>query len=123
MELVYKTEKVHKLCESKRAATKFFGGKEILAISLQARINAMQNAITIKDIIVQKPFHFHQLKNKNGKDLEDFFAIDVKSRSDPWRIILRPLNSDKEPFVPCHIDEIAESVEIVEIREVSNHYE
>ena len=83
----------------------------------------MQNAVTIKDIIAQMSFHFHQLKNINGKNLDGFFAIDVKSRTDPWRIILRPLDSDKEPFVPCHIDEIAESVEIVEIREVSNHYE
>ena len=28
-----------------------------------------------------------------------------------------------EPFVPCNIDEIASSVKIVEISEVSKHYE
>lgn len=123
MELIYATEKVRRLCQSTNTAAKLFGGKKELAISLAARINALQSAVNIKDIIVQKPFHFHQLKNKKGKDLDGYFAIDVKSRSDPWRIILRPLDSDKKPFVPCHIDEIAEYVEIVEIREVSNHYE
>lgn len=40
-----------------------------------------------------------------------------------WRIILRPLNDDKRPFDPCNIDEIANVVEIVEIEEVSKHYE
>lgn len=54
---------------------------------------------------------------------EGYFAIDVKSRKDSWRIILRPLNDDKELFDPCNIDEIASVVEIVEIEEVSKHYE
>lgn len=123
MELIYATEKIRRLCQSTSVATKFFGGKKELAISLAARINALQNAVNIKDIIVQKPFHFHQLNNKNGKDFNGYFAIDVKSRSDPWRMILRPLDSNKKPFVPCHIDEIADYVEVVEIREVSKHYE
>jgi len=33
------------------------------------------------------------------------------------------LNSDKEPYEKCNIDEIAGAVEIVEIKEVSKHYE
>ena len=123
MDLIYTTEKLRKLCQSTSIATKFFGGKKILAISLAARINALQNAVSLKDIIVQNQFCFHQLKNKNGKNLNGYFAIDVKSRTDPWRIILRPLDNNKRPFVPCHIDTIAEYVEIVEIREVSKHYE
>ncbi len=36
---------------------------------------------------------------------------------------MQPLNSDKQPYNPCNIDEIAESVRIVEIAEVSRHYE
>lgn len=42
---------------------------------------------------------------------------------EPWRIILQPLNRDKQPYDPCNIDEIAEYVRIVEITEVSRHYE
>ena len=34
-----------------------------------------------------------------------------------------PLDDDENPFIPCNIDEIAKKVRIVEIREVSNHYD
>ena len=95
----------------------------MMANSLLARINALKQADTIKDIIVQPVFHFHKLINKNGRDLEGYFAIDVKSRRDQWRIILEPLDENKEPFNPCNIDEIVETVRIVEITEVSKHYE
>ena len=64
-------------------------------------------------------FHFHKL---NG-DHEGYFAIDVKNRKDPWRLILQPLNEDEEPYVPCNIDEIAGVVRIIGVKEVSNHYE
>ena len=67
--------------------------------------------------------HFHKLENKGGRDLEGYFAIDVKSRRDQWRIILEPLDENKKPYVPCNIDEISQNVRIVEIMEVSKHYE
>ena len=123
MKLVYATDKVENLCESLKAAKKFFNGNIMLANSLMARINALKQADTIKDIIVQPTFHFHKLLNKNGRDLEGYFAIDVKSRREQWRIILEPLDENKEPYIPCKIDQIAESVRIVEITEVSKHYE
>ena len=96
---------------------------EYSSTSLFARINALESAENIKDIIVQPTFRFHDLKNKKGRNLEGFFAIDVKTIREPWRIILQPLNENKQPYVPCNIDEIADSVRIVEIMEVSNHYE
>lgn len=123
MELIYSTDKVEEQCNSVKAAKKLFGGNVPLAHSLLARINALKQADTIKDIIVQPTFHFHNLENKYGRDLKGYFAIDVKSRKDQWRIILEPLNENKEPYDPCNIDEIAESVRIIEITEVSKHYE
>ena len=84
-----------------------------------ARINVIDSAEVIKDIIAMPPFHFHNLHGQ----MEGYFAIDVKSRRDKWRIILQPLNEDENPYDPCHIDEIAAIVRIVEIREVSPHYE
>ena len=90
-----------------------------MARSLLARINAIEQASVIKDIIVMPQFRFHQLiGNKKG-----FFAIDVKTRKDKWRIILQPLDDNEQPYDPCNIDEIATIVKIVEIREVSAHYE
>lgn len=123
MELVYVSDKVKIQCTSVKTAKKLFGGDTGLATSLLARINALEKADTIKDIIVQPTFHFHNLENKHGRDLHGFFAIDVKSRREPWRIILQPLNENKEPFNPCYIDQISSYVRIVEITEVSRHYE
>lgn len=73
----------------------------------------------IKDIVMMPTFHFHKL---NG-NMDGFFAIDVKTRRDPWRIIIQPLDENEEPYDPCNIDEIAGVVRIVEVKEVSNHYE
>ena len=123
MELVYADAKTEEQCTSLKAAKKLFGGSNALATSLLARINALKQADTIKDIIVQPAFHFHKLGNQRGRDLEGYFAIDVKSRRDQWRIILEPLDENKEPYVPCYIDEISQNVRIVEITEVSKHYE
>ena len=123
MELVYASDKVRIQCTSVKAAKKLFGGDAELVKSLFARINALQMADTIMDIIVQPTFHFHKLGNMNRKNLEGFFAIDVKSRKEQWRVILQPLNENKEPFEPCQIDRISSYVRIVEITEVSKHYE
>lgn len=123
MDLVYASDKVKSQCTSIKVANKLFGGDAALSKSLLSRINALRSANNIKDIIVQPTFRFHALKNKKGKDLEGYFAIDVKSIREPWRIIVQPLNSDKQPYNPCNIDEVAEYVIIVEITEVSRHYE
>ena len=123
MELVYASDKARTQCTSVKAARKLFGGDNALTVSLHARINALREADTIKDIIAQPAFHFHKLNNKHGRNLEGYFAIDVKSRREQWRIILQPLDNNKNPFIPCYIDQIAEYVRIVEITEVSKHYE
>lgn len=123
MEIVYKSNEVKIQCTSVKAANKLFGGNVKFTRSLLARINALKQATIIKDIIVQPTFRFHNLENKYGKNYKGFFAIDVKSKKDKWRIILRPLDEDKKPYNPCNIDCIAGKVRIVEILEVSNHYE
>lgn len=87
MEIEYTSEKVKLQCTSVKAAKKLFGGDEVLTKSLLARINALERAENIRDIIVQ------------------------------------PLDENKEPFIPCNIDEISNCVRIVEIMEVSKHYE
>lgn len=123
LEIQYASDKVKLQCTSVKAANRLFGGNIALTKSLLSRINALSSADNIKDIIVQPAFGFHNLENKKGRDLKGYFAIDVKSRKEPWRIILQPLNADKGPYDPCNIDEIAKGVKIVEIMEVSKHYE
>lgn len=115
----YSNTRIEKQCTNLKEATKLFGGDKKMAVSLFARINAIEVAEVIKDIIMMPSFRFHKL---NGK-LEGYFAIDVKTRRDKWRIILQPLDDEEKPFDPCNIDEIAAVVRIVEISEVSPHYE
>ena len=123
MELIYTNEKTKQQCTDLKAAQRLFGGDKKMALSLLSRVNALMQAETIKDIIIQPPFHFHKLENFKGNNLGGYFAIDVKTRRDPWRLILEPLNEDKQPYDNCNIDEIARYVRIVEIKEVSRHYE
>ena len=123
MELVYISTKLKTQCTKVKAAKELFGGNTALAISLLARIHALEEADTIKDIIVQPQFRFHKLNNKKSRKLEGYFAIDVKTKREQWRIIIQPLDSNQKPFNPCYIDQIAECVRIVEIAEVSKHYE
>lgn len=103
MELVYASETLKSQCTNIKAARKLFHGDSQLSISLLARINALQQAETLKDIIVQPTFHFHKLKNKGRKK--------------------QPLDENEKPYVPCNMDQIAGKVSIVEISEVSKHYE
>ena len=123
MDLVYASEKLKTQCTSVKSAKKFFNGDAQLSVSLLSRINALKEADTLKDIIIQPAFHFHKLKNKNGRDFEGFFAIDVKSRREQWRIILQPLDENENEYESCNIDQIAGLVKIIGIQEVSRHYE
>lgn len=123
MEIIYHSERLEKQCTDLNKAKNVFGGHMKLAVSLIARINAIEQAETLKDIVVMPTFRFHNLKNKNGRNLKGYFAIDVRTRKDPWRIILQPLDENEEPYVNIEIDKVASKIRIVEIMEVSNHYE
>ena len=124
MKLIYYDRKTEEICTIIDKANKYFGGDKKLAISLFARINALTSAETIKDICTQPQFHFHKLLNKGkNKNFEGYFAIDVKSRADKWRIILEPLDENELAYEHFNIDTIASKVRIVGIKEVSNHYE
>lgn len=119
VKIKYANTKTEKQCNSLKEATKLFGGDKKMAMSLMARINAIEKADVIKDIIVMPTFRFHKLQGK----LKKYFAIDVKTKRDKWRIILQPLDEDEKEYDPLNIDEFAGIVKIVEIREVSAHYE
>lgn len=123
MKLVFASHKLEQQCRNHKEAKKLFGGNDQLAVSLLARIIALESSLSLKDIIVQPQFHFHNLENKHKRNLKGFFAIDVKTRREPWRIVLQPLDLDQKPYANVLINEIAGTVRIVRIEEVSNHYE
>ena len=61
--ILYTNTKTEKQCNSLKEATKLFGGDKKLAMSLLARITAIEQAEVIKDIIVMPTFRFHNYKN------------------------------------------------------------
>ena len=74
MKIIYADRKTEKQCRSLKEAAKLFGGDRKLAASLMARINAIEQAEVLKDIIVMPTFRFHKLRGK----LNGYFAIEVK---------------------------------------------
>lgn len=123
VKVIYANDKLRTQCTNLKMAKRLFGGNEILGRSLLSRINALENAMKMTDITSFPPFHFHKLHNKDGRNLEGYFAIDVKTRREPWRIILELLDENENVFDTNNIDQIATMVKVVKIEEVSNHYE
>ncbi len=119
MKLLYVSAMTETQCTSIKAAMKLFGGDKALVKSLLSRIDALAAAVAITDIIALPMYHFHKLSG----DREGYFAIDVKTHREKWRIILRLLDENGQCFQPCHIDQIVSRVKIIEIMEVSPHYE
>ncbi len=123
MEIVFASKNIEEQCTELKAAKKLVGGNEKIALGILARVNALRQASALKDIIVQHQYRFHNLDNQHRRKLKGYFAIDATNRRCPWRIVIQPLDENKEPFDPCNIDEISGVVEVVGILEVSNHYE
>lgn len=79
---------------------------------------------TLEDIIsAGNKMRFHNLHNQGKRRFEGLYAIDVKTIKQPWRIIIQPLDDNKEPLKEHNIDVVAEFVRIIEIEEISKHYE
>lgn len=124
MKIKYSSIKVKDICTDHIKAKKYFDGNEILARSLLSRINALANAEVLTDIIVQPQLRFHKLYNKGkGKNYEGYYAIDVKTIREKWRIILQPLDENENEYENFEVDKMAKNVKIIEVKEVSSHYE
>ncbi len=97
MEIIYFDSKVEQICCSLKTAQKFFGGNRSLALSLLDRIQELKAAPTLKEIFCcGNSMRFHNLRNSGKRDYDGLFSVDVKTRKQPWRIILQPLNEDKK---------------------------
>ena len=118
MQIKYTSSKVKNVCTSLKEAKKKFSG--IVPEKLHAAINFIENASTITDIISYPPFHFHYLKGSRKGE----YAIDIAGRSSGWRLIMIPIDNNGNA---CSNDDIygknAVNIVIVQLEEVTNHYE
>lgn len=105
MQIEYRNPKVEKLCKNKSKATKEFGKK--VGDKLHLRLTQLEAFNNLGDVPNTPPFRRHRL----GNNREGQFAINLTER---YRLIIEPLNGDIEDL---------SSITIIEIEEVSNHYE
>lgn len=118
--------RTERICTDEKAAKKFFGGDAVLTRYLSARITTLRSAVSMDDLIKRKdksPLRLHMLHNKGNKRYKGCFAIDLKTIREPWRIIFEPLDDNREPFDEPSIYPFACKVRIIEIMEISKHYE
>lgn len=105
-------KKLEELCTSLSEAKKKLPVK--VAKKLLKTVNFIESADNLEAIIKNSPFHFHNLKgDKKGE-----YAIDIDGRLASYRMILKFDGYDNE-----QIFGIPKTIEVIQIKEVSNHYE
>lgn len=118
MQIRYTTSKLEKVCTNLKEAKKKYSG--IVPEKLHAIINFIENASNLTDIINYIPFHFHHLKGSRKGE----YAVDIGGRSSGWRLIIIPIDDSGST---CSNDEVysknAVNIVIVQLEEVTNHYE
>ncbi|MCY7007596.1 addiction module toxin RelE [Fusobacterium simiae] len=107
----YKDKKIQEICESERKAIKKFN--KVIAEKLMFSIEFLKNSNSLKDVADYHNFRLHELKY----DRKGQFAIDL-GKTTGYRLIIEPITVNKENETISY-----ESINIVEIMEVSNHYE
>lgn len=112
MDIVYKNNEIKSKCISIKVAKKYFDSKT--AKKLIKRIDFIDAAENLEDVISYPALNFHDLKGK----LDGLYALDIDGRKSSYRLIVS--------FDDYSKDEVfhkSKYIEIVNVMEVSNHYE
>lgn len=116
MEICYRSRRVMKLCTEYKTAKKQLG--DLIAEKLMGAINYIENATSLMDVANYPPFHFHELRGKR----QGTYSKDL-GRKLGFRVILEPISNDGETVKDDKGFYQFERIRIVQILEVSNHYE
>lgn len=113
MEIRYKNEKIKEICNNLNVAKKKFN--KIVAEKLINTIVNLENAENLFDIYCIPNYRLHSLTgNRLGQ-----YAIDLGKKIG-YRLIIEPVVDDSNKN---NLLEYYEKVKIIEVIEVSNHYE
>lgn len=111
MEIRYKNKRIRDICENEKKAIKKYN--KIIAEKLIFSIEFLKNSNSLKDVADYHNFRLHELKyGRKGQ-----FAIDL-GKTTGYRLIIEPITVNKKNEIISY-----ESINIVKIMEVSNHYE
>lgn len=112
MQISYRNKKVSQQCTKLGKAKQDFPSK--VALKLHRLVNFLESAETLKDVISFKSYNFHDLKgDKLGQ-----YAFDIDGRASSYRLIVSFEGISKETIFSD-----ASSIQLIEIEEVSKHYE
>ena len=111
MEIRYKNKRIRDICENEKKAIKEYN--KIIAEKLIFSIEFLKNSNSLKDVADYQNFRLHELKYGRKEQ----FAIDL-GKTTGYRLIIEPITVNKENEIISY-----ESINIIEIMEVSNHYE
>ena len=112
MEIRYKNKRIRDICENEKKAIKKYN--KIIAEKLIFSIEFLKNSNSLKDVADYQNFRLHELKYERKGQL----AIDL-GKTTGYRLIIEPITVvNKEKGIISY-----ESINVVEIMEVSNHYE
>lgn len=111
MQIQYTNKTVEMQCTSLKRAKKDFSDK--IAQKLHKLINFIESADNLASVTAFPTYHFHDLKgNRDGQ-----YALDIDGRHSSYRLIVC-FNEDKETVFSK-----MSSIEIIQIEEVSKHYD
>lgn len=112
MDIVYKDNEVREQCTNLRRAKKDFSDK--VAKKIMMKINYIESAPSLSDIKSYPPLRFHSLTGR----LKGLYAMDINGKNDQYRfIVCFDEYSDDQVFAK------PQSIKIIQIMEVSKHYE
>ena len=115
MEILYKNNKVEKLCTDYKFAKKELGLE--VSEKLFAALNFIENANNLMDIRQYRPFNLHKLTGY----LNGIYSIYL-GRKTGYRLEIIPLNKDKNVIESNDMSIYIVCV-CIKIERVSNHYE
>lgn len=112
MDVVYKNGTVKKQCTELSQVKRDFSEK--VAKKLLKLVNFLDAADNLESILNNPVLHFHALKGK----LNGLYAIDIDGRRGSYRLLVRFDDYPQEMVFSN-----SKSIEIIQVTEVSKHYE
>lgn len=115
MNIVFKNRKIEKqFCYQYRKSWKY---PQQVQLKLKMTEDYIRSASSLLDIANYTPFHFHQLKG----DRKGEWSIYLGNTG--YRVVLVPCDDNEKKILEGDIMSKCKSIKVVQIMEVSNHYE
>lgn len=115
MDILYKNKKVQKdFCSKFQKSWKY---PPMVIKKLLAAENFIENAVSLNDIIQYPPFHFHALEGKRKSEWSIYLG------NTGYRVTMIPCDNEGNCIVEGDIIAQCKQIKIIQVTEVSNHYE